>query len=579
VLDAFAGALLTTAVAISAVPSAPPEQAPIAIDSESSPPEGAPEPATEYSFTQSMIVPVGSGRTEVSAQAGNGGPRSGYFPMRVFIDNASGPREELTLVLSASDGGRRVTKSVELREGERRTVTMLVSTPFSGKLQARAPGVTQHGDGVVYLAGSGEFTVLSLSTEEEFQRAVGKAPSTSSRGFRVTTMPLEDAPSELAAYVGYDAVALPRVGLDALSEGVRRALEAYAATGGTVLAPHAGRGAAKYFPLTPIPDQRLTGYGLGRVMLCESCGSLGFGAVADAVRRHDVAVSPMTVNAAYMTRRRYGYDNEIDPLLPQAEAPIGTFLTIITLFTLLIGPGSIWVARKRGSAALLVTIPGTALVTCALIVGSSVLKDGFSIHASAHGYTELDSRGHRAITAGVTAYYANLSPSSAHFDTLTAVLSSNRSDEGDDVGIDWGESATAGSGFLPSRTYREWGYLTVTPTRARVIVKPGPDGPIVQNALGSNVTALTLSTEEGLFEVRDLRDGSEQVAQRVVHFSPPTMTANVDRRLGRDTRRRLGRPLDRGQFIAEVEGLGFLPSAGLTLDHHLSSEIVRGEFE
>jgi hypothetical protein len=486
----------------------------------------------------------------------------------------------MTLALTSSDGGRRVTKSLELREGERRTVSMLVATPFSGRLEARAPGVTQKGEGIIYLGDSGELAILSLGTEEEFQKAVGKAPSSSPQAVRVSTMPPEEAPTELAAYVGFDAVALPHAGLDALSDGARRALEAYAATGGTVIAPNAGRAMTNYFPLAPVHEQHLSGYGLGHVVLCASCGSLGFGTVAEAVRRHDVAVTPLTMNATYVPRRYYRNEDYEEPLLPQAAAPIGTFLVIITLFTALIGPGSIWVARKRGPAALLVTIPGTAMVTCALIVGSSILKDGFSIHASSHGYTELDSRGHRAITAGVTAYYANLSPSSARFDTLTAVLAPfNGHAEKYDIGMDWGDAVTAGSDFLPSRTYREWGYLSVQPTRARIVVKQGADGPVVQNALGAKVSSLTVSTEGGLFEVRDLADGAQAVAERVSHFSPPSMTANVDRRLGRDMRRRLGRPLDRGQFVAEVEGLGFLPGAGLSLKHHQSSQVVRGEFE
>ena len=78
--------------------------------------------------------------------------------------------------------------------------------------------------------------------------------------------------------------------------------------------------------------------------------------------------------------RRYGGgDAKSELLLPQATAPLGRFLFIITLFTLAIGPGSVWVARRRGPAALLVTIPGTALVTCVLIIGYSLIADGFRV--------------------------------------------------------------------------------------------------------------------------------------------------------------------------------------------------------
>jgi hypothetical protein len=239
----------------------------------------------------------------------------------------------------------------------------------------------------------------------------------------------------------------------------------------------------------------------------------------------------------------------------------------------------LWVARKRGPPALLVTIPGTALITCVLIVGSSLAKDGFTIHASSHGYTELDSRRHRAISVGVTAYYANLSPSSAHFDTLSAVLGADQgAGESSEIGMDWGESATAGSDFLPSRTYREWGFLSVTPTRARVVVKTSPDGLRVQNALGAKARSLTVSTEKGIFEVHDLPDGSDAMAQPVVAFTAPSPSLS-DGRLSAEARKRRDRPIESGQFVAEIEGLGFLPGAGLHLNHHDSLQIVRGEFE
>src|SRR5262249_2202373 len=149
------------------------------------------------------------------------------------------------------------------------------------------------------------------------------------------------------------------------------------------------------FPLEVVTDGHLSEYGLGHVLLSAASERIELAPLVDPNQQHQLAVSPMGHVYAYRGRyARYSpeYDAPVDALLPQATAPMGTFLVIISLFTLLIGPGSIWVAKKRGPGALLVTIPGTALVSCALIVSSSILKDGFSIHASAQGYTEIDSR-------------------------------------------------------------------------------------------------------------------------------------------------------------------------------------------
>jgi len=525
----------------------------------------------------------------VSAEANNGVPRVGYYPLRVLIDNASGPREKMTLTFTGTmEGAGHVTKTLELAAGDRRTVSLMIPAGIHyGRLQARAPGVTEKREAIIYSSAAApeQAMVLSLGTTEEFEKAVGTPPSSVARtAIRVLAMPVGDAPSELAGYVGFDVVTLPHAGFDSLSEGARRALEAYAATGGTVLAPNAGRSMGQHFALAPVVDGHPTDYGLGRVLLSAASSRIDLASLADPEKHHELAVKPMGSDRPIRTRfARYAAEEDTgseSPLLPQATAPVATFLVIISLFTLLIGPGSIWVARKRGPAALLVTIPGTALVTCVLIVGSSLAKDGFSIHASSHGYTELDSRHHRAISAGVTAYYANLSPSSAHFDTLSAALGADpETGERYEIGMDWGESVTAGSEFLPSRTYREWGFLSVTPTRARVIVKASPEGITVQNALGAKVRSLTVSTGKGLFEVHDLFDGSEAIAKMVDTFTAPSPPASADRRLSAETLRRRSRPLADGQFIAEVEGLGFLPDAGLHLNHHDSLQIVRGEFE
>jgi hypothetical protein len=569
----------------------------VAETSETSPPqEPSPEerpPELRYSLTNSTRVQVGSGVTVVSAETGTPVPRTGYFPLRVFVDNGAGPRQRMRLSYESSvSGAPPVTKTLELAPGERRTVSLIVPSAFVyGRLEVHAPGVTERGSEPLYFSplqrrvanyGTDQRLVLSLGAAEEFEQAVGTPALHTPAEMVVLAIPPEEAPAELAAYVGFDAVAIPKAGLDALSEGARRALEAYAATGGEVLAANAGRAMTSYFPLEKIDEGKRSQYGLGHVRFSTSGSKLDLIEVRDAAAHHDPAVLP---NGVTEGRRRHE-PSVASALLPQATPPLGSFFGIIFVFTLLIGPGSIFVARMRGPTALLVTIPGTAFVTCGLIVCLSILKDGFVTHASSHGYTELDSRRHRAFTAGVTAYYANLSPSSARFDTLTAVLGSSGPGEGYGAGMDWGESATAGSDFLPSRTYREWGFLSVEPTRARVMVRHNGTSWLVQNALGADAERLTVSTKDGYFEVQHLRDDAEAVAQPVASPTLPIVREDAEPRFG-DAMLRFGeamlshesRPLAQGEFLAEVKGLGFLPSGGLRLAHHDSWQIVRGEVE
>jgi len=541
---------------------------------------GSLETGVNYSFVQPTRNTIGGGLTQVSAEAGTPTPRNGYYPVRVSIDNLVGPSQTVRLTfIPTQASSHAISKAVELKAGEHRHVDLMV--PFAyryGRLIARGPGITTGGEGSLYFNAiyGGQRLVLSLGIADEFERAVGQPASHSTSDLQVEAIPVDEAPTELAAYAGFDAVAIPKVGIDALSEGARRALEAYVATGGVLLAANAGRGADTYFPLARSRDGLFVEYGLGYTVFCAQCGKLSLPQVNDAASHREMAVLPLGTQPN--NYRPYNAP-PVDALLPQATAPLGRFLAIIGAFTLLIGPGSIFVARRRGPAALLVTIPGTAFVTCVVIIGSSLVQDGFSVHASNHGLVLLDSQRHRAISAGVTAYYANLSPSSARFDLLTAVLGpGDGRGESYGAGMDWGETATAGSDFLPSRTYREWGYLSVQPTRARVVVKGGPDDVTVQNALGAKVRQLIVSVGGRLYEVNDLRDGAEAKAQPV-GFRVPELGVNASKRFGPRAMALMREPLDDGGFLAELAESDLMPTGGLRLNHHDSLQIVRGAFE
>ena len=98
------------------------------------------------------------------------------------------------------------------------------------------------------------------------------------------------------------------------------------------------------------------------------------------------------------------------PLLPNALVPVGRFLVLIFLFSLVVGPGGLMLARRKGPVALLIGVPAVALLTCLIIVADSVLGDGFVTHASRYSYTWLDRPRDRLVTSAVAGYYANLSP-------------------------------------------------------------------------------------------------------------------------------------------------------------------------
>jgi len=582
VLEVLALTLALSTGVLQADEDEPPPAPPVttSLGNEDATGEEATSPANSvllrYQLAQLQRVTVGGGATKVSVETNAPSPSFGTFPVRVFVDNAGGPRQVIALSFrgNVAGGFHTVSRQVEVNAGERRVVTLPAPAEMRyGSLRASGPGITEGGEASVYFNGAyaPQRVVLSLSGPERFQSFVSKPPSYSRADVFVMTIPPAEAPTELAAYIGYDAIFLPDAAtLEELDEAQRRALEAYAATGGFLVVKGPLRATA-LFPLLAGPPRKAQPYGLGRLVVVDATPD------NDALRlRTDPVVKPQGPVPEY--ERRYG-GGRLDPLLPQATAPLGRFLLIIGVFTLAIGPGSVWVARRKSPAALLVTIPATALVTCITIIAYSLIADGFTVHGAMYSFTRLDARQHRAITAGVTAYYANLAPGRATFSASTVPIAPwDDSRERVAADMSWKEGLTMGSDFVPSRVYREWGFLSVEPTRARLVLKQDGKGWVVQNALGQKVASVSVGIDGQTWSAGEVRDGGEARLTRGAgdgfqgHAAATRFAPQVADSLVHD-------PLGDGQFLARLEGEGFLPTGGIRLSLHASEHWVRGEVE
>jgi hypothetical protein len=499
----------------------------------------------------------------------------------VSIDHSTGPSQTLRLKSQSTAGGaqRSVERAVEVRAGERQQLALPVPAGMRyGKLVARGAGIQNATEPGVYFtyAYRPQRIVLSIGSPEEFEKVAGQRPVNTDPSVLVTPIAPLDAPAELAGYVGYDAVVVSSGPLEALPPHAQRALEAYAATGGILILGEVGRGTEALLPLLGAAQSSggVREYGFGSVSLDQTPQqreALYFAA--------EPVVNPQGVKPAY-SRRGFGKGAGADDvLLPQALAPLGRFMIIIVLFTLAIGPGSWWVARRRGPGALLVTIPATAFVTCALIIGYSLIRDGFTVHASVHGYSLLDLPRNRVITSSVGAFYANLAPSKAVFPSSTAVIAPwEQNVEGQQASITWGEGARFGSDFLPSRSYREWAVLGVEPTRARLVLKQDGDSLKVQNALGTRIEHVRVTWQGQQWEAKNLRDGGEA---KLLVASPgdsgPDLEPNATGRFDTDAQMRVrGGTFGDGEFVARLDGPAFAQLGGLALSQHQSAHVVRG---
>ena len=539
-----------------------------------------------YSFVVGNSSTLGDGPTKISVIGQLPTPTWGYYPVLVGIDNTTGPAQTINFSFAASQGTTRTfTKSVEVRAGERMSAAIPVPSHLRyGLLHVRGPGITGNADASLYfnVISRPQVAVINIGSSTQFEKLAGVRAAYSGGNAQVVTIAAGDAPSEVAAYVGQDTVVVSSDYLQ-LSEAQRRALEEYAALGGRLVLSQSMRGLQAALPLL---EQNASGlsaaeYGLGEVGSCERCTPEMF---ALMVRAGDAPVKPSNGVLSRPTRYYMPDDEQNQPvagfLLPIARAPVGRFLLIIALFTLAIGPGSFFVARRRGPSALLVTIPATALITCVLIVGYSLARDGFSVHTSVQGFTLLDSQRHRALTASVAGFYANLSPGSARFPPGALVISPASYSYGDAqnaASINWTEGSKLGADFLPSRTYLEWGFLASQQTRARVVVKTDGTTVKVQNALGGHVEQLKVMVNDHLYVARDLDEGQEKVATAGTEgtHSSAAFTA----RAGPLVNARMMRPLKELDFVAVLDGPGFTPLGGLTLTHDASRHVVMGQVE
>lgn len=531
----------------------------------------------DYQIAQVTRLDVAEGRTKVSVENNAPSARSGSMPVRFFVDNTSGPTQVIKFAIRASVNGsmHAVTRSAEVKAGERRTVTVPVPHEMRyGSVTAEGAGISQNAGAQMYFQSTydPQRVVLSISRPEQFEKYVGKAPRYSGANVLVHAVPPGEAPGELASYLGYDLVVVPDAAIfDDLDASARQAIEGYLATGGNVLVGGAVRSPA-VFPLLGQAKAGTTPYGFGKLFVTDGAPDSDL-----AVFREQLMVNPQGPVPDY--ERRYNTQAVKEMLLPHATAPLGRFLFIIALFTLAIGPGSIWVARRRGPAALLVTIPGTALITCVLIISYSLIADGFTVHASTYGYTLLDSKQHRLITEGVTAYYANLAPTKATFSSGTMVVAPWEDRRERYVAdLDWRDGLTLGGDFVPSRTYREWGFISVEPSRARVVVKKKGERYVLQNALGVTVDRVLINVDGNFFTGSSVRDGGE------VELAPgntlnPVANSGSTRFDARVAQVVVNRPLQHLEFLARVGGQGLVPTGGISVEQGDGEHWIRGGYE
>jgi hypothetical protein len=549
-----------------------------------------PDPETSFTYGVSLgyEAQIADGDVRVSSDTSGTAPDGAYLYLRFRLVSKIPQPQRVRVAFEGR--GETISRDVELGPSEVRNVVLPVpSTMSSGAVRASGPGIREGGKRSVFFGRNAAHSLLVVGSASGFEEVMGQRADTSAFTTSVQFINADELADSLAPYLGYDEVVLLDASLGGVEVAARTALEAYAATGGTLVLAHPEPHPESHLPLwaqgtAPGGNSR---YGFGRIFLCEGKGCEsrikdGLTSASLPVHPHGPVPSWARSRSAAMALAGVAHPAWGDMfLLPEALAPLGRFLLIIVAFTLAIGPGSLWIARRKGGPAVLLFIPGTAFATCLALVGYSVVHDGFTLHGASRSLTLLDRPSGRAITLSLDAYYANLAPSAAQFDTRTAMIFPGEQ-AGQTASIDWTHGPRFGSGFIPSRTYREWGVAAVQPSRARLIIQPeGKDRLRVRNALGAPVRLAHLSYGGKLWRVTDLRDGGEAEAAVLTTAEPlpPIGVPEFEGRFDSDVRGLVVAELKDKDFLADLSGPAFVPEGGLHAQADNVEGLVRGKVD
>ncbi len=521
----------------------------------------------------------------VSVRSGALRAKRGYTPLEVTLHNGdSVPRAVRLGFQGYGSGSPKTERDLELAPRQRLTTYLLLPAPVhSGVFSVTGAGFNPRNTGV-YLDDASALAVLVLGTSKAFEAStsLARAEDTKPPEVNARFLSIQEAPRELAAYVGYPAVMLTEDPASVPAD-VWAALENYAAAGGSLILARPSRDVNQRLPLlSPQPVLRSwNAYGLGDVYLCQSgpqdCARAMLAVEPSGMPTLDPVGSPPRWEDTRFALRA----GEV-PLLPNALVPVGRFLVLIFLFSLVVGPGGLILARRKGPAALLIGVPAVALLTCSIIVANSLLVDGFVTHSSRYSYTWLDRPRDRAVTSVVAGYYANLATSEVRFPANTVLLAPGELDEWV-LDVSWNGGGMVAEGFLPARTYMEWGELAVVPTRARLVVRREGKAVKVQNALGAPIRDGYLYLGKKYYALPELADGAEGMAREVEsgRFNlgdAMTLPQGMRRRV-KGTFPDFLRPLEEEGFLARMGGMGFGPLAEMDVELHEGVHFVRGQVD
>ncbi|MFO0902920.1 MAG: hypothetical protein U0939_07980 [Pirellulales bacterium] len=207
------------------------------------------------------------------------------------------------------------------------------------------------------------------------------------------------------------------------------------------------------------------------------------------------------------------------------QAPVWMFLTLITLFVVLIGPVNYFVLRRRRRLyMLLVTVPGAAAVVTATLVVYAVLADGLHVRSRIRSVTHIDQIGRTSSSWSRQVYFAGLTPAGGLTYPADAFVQPidrwGLQDERRSRHMEWTDEVQSyRQGYIAPRTMSQMLVIDPHPTTIglRIRVDGSEEGGCrVRNELGVGLSRVLIRDEQGrYYHAPRLEAGEEKMLPRV----------------------------------------------------------------
>jgi hypothetical protein len=196
--------------------------------------------------------------------------------------------------------------------------------------------------------------------------------------------------------------------------------------------------------------------------------------------------------------------------------PARVYLSILVLFSVIIGPASFWFLwRRRQRVLLVLTAPLISILFIVLLAGYALAGEGFGVRGRAVTFTILDeATKHAATRATASMYAAGMTPSGGlRFDRDVAVYPIGPTGTGtrERLDLDLSDSQRYSGGVLLARAPTNIEQASFRPARERLTFTRASDGVTVVNGLDATLMHLVYRDGETSYRLESpLAPGGKQ---------------------------------------------------------------------